>query len=118
MSDTLRFVIWVHRRPESLFGAASNPVIRNGALLFFDEEDCARAECDRLNAHLNSPHVYYTVQLAHPREADCEIRSHADRQPLKLHSFVPNGIVGPSRAARLGLIDEPSWPTQGSRGLG
>jgi hypothetical protein len=64
MSDTLRFVIWVHRRPESLFGAASNPVIRNGALLFFDEEDCARAECDRLNAHLSSPHVYYTVQLA------------------------------------------------------
>jgi hypothetical protein len=79
MSDTLRFVIWVHRRPESLFGAASNPVIRNGALLFFDEEDCARAECDRLNAHPNSPHVYYTVQLAHPREADC---SRSDRMPI------------------------------------
>jgi hypothetical protein len=85
MSHTLRFVIWVHRRPESLFGAASNPVIRNGALLFFDEEDCARAECDRLNAHLSSPHVYYTVQLdpASPLEADrSRSESHADRQPL------------------------------------
>ena len=78
MSDTLRFVIWVHRRPESLFGAASNPVIRNGALLFFDEEDCARTECDRLNAHLSSPHVYYTVQLAHasPLKADRSITRH------------------------------------------
>jgi hypothetical protein len=73
MSDTSRFVIWIHRRPDSLFGAASNPVIRNGALLFFDEEDSARAECDRLNAHLSNPHVHYTVQLAdaRPLEAVC-----------------------------------------------
>jgi hypothetical protein len=63
MSDTSRFVIWIHRRPDSLFGAASNPVIRNGALLFYDEEACARAECDRLNAHLRDPHIHYTVQL-------------------------------------------------------
>ena len=61
------------------------PVIRNGALLFFDEEDCARAECDRLNARLSSPHVYYTVQLVHasPLEADrSRSESHADGQPL------------------------------------
>ena len=71
MSDASRFVIWVHRRPDSLFGAASNPVVRNGALLFFDQEDCARAECDRLNAHLGNPHVHYTAQPAHagPLEA-------------------------------------------------
>ena len=67
MSDTPRFVIWVHRRPESLFGAASNPLIRNGAFLFFDEEYGARAECDRLNAHPSNPHVHYTVQLADAR---------------------------------------------------
>ena len=67
MSDTSCFVIWVHRRPDSLFGAASNPVIRNGALLFFDEEDCARAECDRLNSHPSNPHAHYTVQLADAR---------------------------------------------------
>jgi hypothetical protein len=72
MSDTSRFVIWVHRTPDSLFGAASNPVIRNGTLLFFDEEDRARAECDRLNARLSNPHVHYTV-LADARrlEAVC-----------------------------------------------
>ena len=64
MSNTSRFVVWVHRSPNSLFGAASNPVIRNGALLFFDEEDRARAECDRLNAHLSTPHVHYAVQPA------------------------------------------------------
>ena len=64
MSNISRFVVWVHRSPDSLFGAASNPVIRNGALLFLDEVDRARAECDRLNAHLGNPHVHYTVQLA------------------------------------------------------
>lgn len=63
MSDISRFVVWVHRSPDSLFGAASNPVIRNGSLLFFDEEDRARAECDRLNANLGNAHVNYTVQL-------------------------------------------------------
>ena len=64
MSNTSRFVISIHRRPDSLFGAASNPVIRNGALLFFDEEDCARAECDRLNAYLSNPQTHYTVEFA------------------------------------------------------
>jgi hypothetical protein len=64
MSNISRFVVWVHRSPDSLFGAASNPVIRNGALLFFDEEDRARAECDRLNAHLGNAHVNYTIQLS------------------------------------------------------
>jgi hypothetical protein len=89
MSDTSRFVIWVHRTPDSLFGAASNPVIRNGALLSFDEEDCARAECDRLNAHLSNPHIHYTVQLADARrlEAVCSADwanarvAHVDARP-------------------------------------
>jgi hypothetical protein len=68
MSNISRFVVWVHRSPDSLFGAASNPVVRNGALLYFEEEDRARAECDQLNAHLRDPHVHYTVQLAQPSE--------------------------------------------------
>jgi hypothetical protein len=69
MSNTSRFVVWVHRSPESLSRAASNPVIRNGALLFFEDEDRARAECDRLNAHLGNPHVHYTIQPAAGRGA-------------------------------------------------
>ena len=81
MSDTSRFVIWVHRRPDSLFGAASNPVIRNGALLFFDEEDCARAECDRLNSHPSNPHAHYTVQLADARPLEAVASAGIDDDP-------------------------------------
>ena len=65
MSQTSGFVLWIHRRPDSLFGPASHPVIRNGALAIFDEENRARAECDRLNAHLiSNPRIHYTVQVA------------------------------------------------------
>ena len=63
MSHVSRYVIWVHRSPKSLFGGASNPVIRNGALLFFNDEGRARIECDRLNARSGNPHVHYTVQF-------------------------------------------------------
>ena len=63
MSHISRYVIWVHRSPQSLFGGASNPVIRNGSLLFFNDEGRARVECDRLNAHSGNPHVHYTVQF-------------------------------------------------------
>ena len=34
MSHISRYVIWVHRSPQSLFGGASNPVIRNGSPSF------------------------------------------------------------------------------------
>jgi hypothetical protein len=67
MANNSRYIIWAHRDAESLFGAATNPVIRNGVLLFFDDEICARGECDRLNAHLGNPHVYYSVEVAQDR---------------------------------------------------
>ena len=70
MSNISRFVVWVHRSPDSLFGAASNPVIRNGAMLYFEEEERARAECDQLNARLCDPHVHYTVRLAQPSHSE------------------------------------------------
>ena len=63
MSHMSRYAIWVHRSPKSLFGRASNPVMRNGTLLFFNDEGPARIECDRLNAHSGNPHVHYTVQF-------------------------------------------------------
>jgi hypothetical protein len=64
MSETQRFVVWVDRSPESIFGAASNPVNRNGALLLFDEEEPARAECDRLNSRSSTSYLRYSVKLA------------------------------------------------------
>jgi len=94
MSNTSRFVIWVHRSPNSLFGAASNPVIRNGALLFFDDEDRARAECDRLNAHSGSPHAHYAVQLAQSSAEPIsppKVPSHAD-------AVAPGGDQAASRS--------------------
>ena len=42
--------------------ASSNPVIRNGALLSFDDRTGAHRECDRLNARPGNPHVRYTVK--------------------------------------------------------
>jgi len=67
MANTSRYIIWAHRDAESLFGPATNPVIRNGALLFFGDEIRARVECDRLNTHSGSPHVHYSVQHARGR---------------------------------------------------
>jgi hypothetical protein len=92
MSNTSRFVVWVHRSPNSLFGAASNPVIRNGALLFFDEEDRAHAECDRLNAHLGTPHVHYAVQLA---QASSES---SPKAPSHAYAVAPGGDQAVSRS--------------------
>ena len=57
--------VWMHRSAQSIFGAASHPVIRNGELLCFATEERARAECDRLNAISGGTHVHYTVKPAH-----------------------------------------------------
>jgi hypothetical protein len=43
-------------------------VIRNGAMLYFEEEERARAECDQLNARLREPHV--PVRLAQPSDSE------------------------------------------------
>ena len=64
MAETCRFVVWVDRSPESIFGAASNPVNRDGALLLFDEEEPARSECDQLNARSSNSYMRYSVKLA------------------------------------------------------
>ena len=50
MANETRYVIWAHREAESPFGPASDPVIRNGALLFFNDRLLARCECDSLNS--------------------------------------------------------------------
>jgi len=56
---------WAHRHPESIFGAASSPVIRNGAYLCFESEESAQAECDRLNARRRDMQVRYSVEPTH-----------------------------------------------------
>ena len=98
MSHISRYVIWVHRSPQSLFGGASNPVIRNGSLLFFNDEGRARVECDRLNAHSGNPHVHYTVQFVD------EFYSSLGFQRWKI------GALGPGFAlVRTALVDTKRW---------
>jgi hypothetical protein len=64
MAKATRYIIWAYRDAESIFGAAANPVIRNGLLLAFDDEVGARIECDRLNARRGNPHVHYSFKPA------------------------------------------------------
>jgi hypothetical protein len=71
-SDTQFYLVWAHRGPDSIFGAAAHPVIRNGAFLCFDTEERARAETDRLNARSGGTLMHYSikptsVQMALPR---------------------------------------------------
>jgi hypothetical protein len=73
-TDTYLFVVCARRNASSIFGAASNPVMRNGKLLCFKTEAGARAERDRLTARLGEAHVRYSVRPVHvqlkpPREA-------------------------------------------------
>jgi hypothetical protein len=71
-SDTQFYMVWADRGPDSIFGAASHPVVRNGVFLCFDTEERARAETDRLNARSGGTHMHYCVkptpvQVALPR---------------------------------------------------
>ena len=59
---TYLFMVWAHRSADSMFGAASSPVMRNGAFLCFESEEKARAEADRLNARSGHSHMHYSVQ--------------------------------------------------------
>lgn len=61
-SDSQFFMIWTHRSAESLFGATSKPVVRNGSFLCFPNEPSARAECDRLNAGSSAGGDHYSVK--------------------------------------------------------
>lgn len=61
-SDTQFYLVWAHRGRDSIFGAASHPVVRNGMFLCFDTEERARAETDRLNARSGGTHMHYSVK--------------------------------------------------------
>jgi hypothetical protein len=61
------YTVWLSA--QSIFGAASHPVVRNGELLCFATEDRAQAECDRLNAGAGGSHVHYTVKPAYVQPA-------------------------------------------------
>ena len=54
-TDTYLFMVWAHRHADSIFGASSTPVMRNGALLCFEDEQKALAEADRLNGRAGDP---------------------------------------------------------------
>ena len=62
MASATRYIIWAHRDANSVFGPAANPVVRNGALLSFENRTGAHRECDRLNARRGNPHVRYAVK--------------------------------------------------------
>jgi len=64
MAKRSRYIIFAHRDARSLFGPATNPVIRNGTLLAFADEAGANDECDRLNARPGNPHVRYSIERA------------------------------------------------------
>ena len=70
MAKTARYIIWAQRDARSIFGPASNPVIRNGSLFCFEDETGAKVECDRLNAHVGDAPVRYSVKntIAAPRD--------------------------------------------------
>ena len=61
MAKVGRYTIWAHRDANSIFGPASNPIIRNGSLFCFEDETSAKVECDRLNAHTGNAYVRYSV---------------------------------------------------------
>jgi hypothetical protein len=79
------FRVWTHRNPASIFGAASSPVIRNGAFLCFESEEEARTECDRLNAQRRDLQVRYTVEPTHIEALLPQ--AGAKRSPLEAPSF-------------------------------
>lgn len=61
-TDKQIYVVWAHRGSDSIFGAASRPIVQNGGLLCFKTEHEARTESDRLNARSGSSHVRYSVR--------------------------------------------------------
>jgi hypothetical protein len=69
MANRSRYIILAHRDERSVFGPATNPVIRNGALLAFDDAAGAHDECDRLNARPGNPHVRYSIKQAEGAQA-------------------------------------------------
>jgi hypothetical protein len=83
------YTVWTHRSAQSIFGAASHPVVRNGELLCFATEERAQAECDRLNAGAGGSHVHYTVKPAYVHANS--LASPEDGLALLSESF-PSGL--------------------------
>ena len=78
------FRIWAHRSAGSMFGAASSPVMRNGAFLCFEDEGRAQAECDRLNARRGDVHVHYSIM---PTHIEAALPQEMKRKPEEAPSF-------------------------------
>jgi len=78
------FRIWAHRSADSMFGAASSPVIRNGAFLCFEDEARAQAECDRLNARRGDVQLHYSVM---PTHLEAALPQDMKRKPTEAPSF-------------------------------
>ena len=97
-TDTQFFMVWTHRGAGSIFGPTSKPVIRNGAFLCFENEERARAECDRLNAHLGACLAHYSVK---PTHAQALKKAAEDSSLLPTHSTSSCFAFRPS-GARLG----------------
>ena len=62
MMEAICYTVWEHGRGGSLFGDSSRPVNRDGSILAFSDERCARAERDRLITSWGAPHSSYTVE--------------------------------------------------------
>jgi hypothetical protein len=58
------YIICVHRTAESIFGAASSPLNRNGAFVFFDDDVRARSACDALNSRSEASRTHYRIESA------------------------------------------------------
>ena len=113
--DTYIFVVWARRSAKSIFGPASNPVMRNGEFLCFKTEEKARAESDRLNAGAAS-YVRHSVrpirvQAKLPREFE----SAESRHPMPLSSATVAAAAPLSRDAWGKMVGgtgiEPVTPT-------
>jgi hypothetical protein len=61
-SETYFYMVWAERRADSIFGASTSPVMRNGAFLCFESEERARAEAARLNSRADGSPVHYSVK--------------------------------------------------------
>ena len=80
-----------------------NPVNRNGALLLFDEEEPARAECDLLMSPSSNSYMRYSIKLAPkpaagpPASADWTLRGHDYSRKARRHRTSAGSIARPAR---------------------
>ncbi len=101
MTSTMTFFrIWAHRSSGSIFGAASSPVIRNGAFLCFETEQRAQDECDRLNARRGDLQRALH-RHAHPHRGDAAERADQEERRRRAGFFG----VGHRALHRLGPQD-------------